>query len=249
MSMSIVLPKKSRALGIPIVVSFTVGLALTACASGGVARQVHTGVRVEPTGPAAQAVSATASPTADPPIAASDLGAAPALPQLPGLRQASLSPTREQRVSSLTVPAGTPIATAVAELGAKLGWTVSVDPDVRGTARTTTLRDGTVAEALNELVSRNGYAYQLQGTQQGTVLRVVPIRMESRTFRLDYVALSRVGTMSTIVQRRLNGGISQPVGGLGSVGANAGGLGALAGGGGECCRPVGRRHLAGNSSR
>lgn len=217
---------------IPIVVSCTAALAITACASGGATRQVHTGVRVEPTGPTAQ----TATSTADQPTAPFDLSAPPALPQLPGARQAALSPAREQRVSSLNVPAGTPIATAVAQLGAKLGWTVSVDPDVRGTARTTTLRDVTVGEALNELVSRNGYAYQLQGTQQGTVLRVVPIRMESRTFRLDYVALSRVGTMSTIVQRRLNnggsGGNSQQIGGgLGGQGLNGGGVGGLGGGG------------------
>ena len=28
--------------------------------------------------------------------------------------------------------------------------------------------------------------------------------METRNFRLDYVAISRVGTMSTVVQRRLS---------------------------------------------
>jgi MSHA type pilus biogenesis protein MshL len=233
MSMSIELLAKSWARSaIPIVISCTAALALIACASGGAARQVHTGVRVEPTGPVAPTTQAT--PTADQPVATFDL-VAPSLPQLPGVRQAALSPGREQRVSSLIVAAGTPIATAVAQLGAKLGWTVSVDPDVRGTARTTSLRDVTVGEALNELVSRNGYAYQLQGTQQGTVLRVVPIRMESRTFRLDYVALSRVGTMSTIVQRRLNGGggNSQQTGGLGGQSSAASGVGALGGAGGD----------------
>lgn len=221
---------------LPIVISCTAAFALTACATSGATRQVHAGVRVEPTSPVAQVTSA-ASPTVDQPIATLDLSAPPALPQLPGVRQASLSPAREQRVSSLNIPEGTPIATAVAQLGAKLGWTVSVDPDVRGTARTTSLRDVTVGEALNELVSRNGYAYQLQGTQQGTVLRVVPIRMESRTFRLDYVALSRVGTMSTIVQRRLNGGGNngnQQQGGLGGgAGSNAGGVGGVGGAGGD----------------
>lgn len=218
---------------IPIVVLCTAAPALTDCASGGSSRQVHTGVRVEPASPTAQAPQAPSS-TADPSTAAFDLGAPPVLPQLPGGRQPALSPAREQRVSSLNVPAGTPVATAVAQLGGKLGWTVSIDPEVRGTAHAMNLRDVTVGEALNELVSRNGYAYQLQGTQQGTVLRVIPIRMESRTFRLDYVALSRVGTMSTIVQRRLsnNGGVgNQQLGGAGGLNSGGSGVGALGAGG------------------
>jgi MSHA biogenesis protein MshL len=90
----------------------------------------------------------------------------------------------------------------------------------------------TLDSALAELVGRRGYAYQVQGS----VLRVVPIRMETRTFTLDYVALSRVGSMSTIVQRRLSNSIANgsgfgqqqgvPVGnqqpGFGNFGAGGG---------------------------
>jgi MSHA biogenesis protein MshL len=216
---------------IPAAGSCAVALTLSGCTSGGAARQVHTGVRVEPVASAAQGTQ-SAAPTSGATTVAFDPGAPPPLPQLPGARQSALSAAREQRVSSLNVAAGTPVSTAVAQLGAKLGWSVSVDPEVRGTMHSVNLRDVTVGEALNELVSRNGYTYQLQqGTQQGTVLRVVPIRMESRTFHLDYVALSRVGTMSTIVQRRLSNGAgnNQQMGG--AVGLNSGTNGALGAGG------------------
>src|SRR5581483_1435160 len=97
-------------------------------------------------------------------------------------------------------------ATAVTQLGAKLGWSVSIDPEVRGTTQAS-LKNVSVDAALRELISRNGYAYQLQGS----VLRVVPIKMETRTFHLDYVALSRVGTMSTVVQRRLSNSLNNGV--------------------------------------
>ncbi|HEY9229778.1 MAG TPA: hypothetical protein VIP11_24215, partial [Gemmatimonadaceae bacterium] len=106
------------------------------------------------------------------------------------------------------------------------------DPDVRGTT-SGTLRNVTLDSALSELVGRRGYAYQVQGT----VLRIVPIRMETRTFTLDYVALSRVGSMSTIVQRRLSNagtGIGyQPgtvTGGLSLQAAGPNQLGAAIGG-------------------
>src|SRR5262249_35680435 len=156
---------------------------------------------------------------------------APSLPRLPGPNAPALSSAPERRISTLDVPAGTPISVAVSELGAKLGWSVSIDPAARGTTQAS-LKNVTVDAALHELVTRNGYAYQLQGT----VLRVVPVRMETRNFKLDYVAISRVGTMSTVVQRRLanslnNGGLqagtltglslqSSGVGGLGASGAD-----------------------------
>ena len=133
----------------------------------------------------------------------SEPAAAPSLPTVAGANAPALSSAPEQRISTLDVPAGTPISAAVSELGAKLGWSVSVDPAVRGTTQAN-LRNVTVDAALHELVTRNGYAYQVQGT----VLRVVPVRMETRNFKLDYVAISRVGTMSTVVQRRLSNSLN-----------------------------------------
>ncbi|MDB4876528.1 MAG: Type secretion system protein [Gemmatimonadetes bacterium] len=194
---------------------------LAACASGGAApaSQVRTSVHVEP--PPAQATTAASSPAA----LTIDPGAPPSLPQLPG-KQPALSAAPQQRISQIDVPSGTPIATAVAQLGAKLGLTVTVDPGVTGTAHAS-LHNVTIDEALHELVSRNGYAYQLQGN----VLRVVPVRMETRTFPLDYVALSRTGTMSTVVQRRLSSAGGVQAGTSTGLSSFAGGPGA--GGGGD----------------
>jgi len=75
---------------------------------------------------------------------------------------------------------------------------VTVDPEVRGTTGGT-LRNVTLDRALQELVGRRGYAFQIDGS----VLHVEPIRMTTRTFRLDYVALSRIGTMSIVIHRAL----------------------------------------------
>src|SRR5262249_21834975 len=158
-------------MSIPIRVLSRTGLAfasatLFACASGGstAPRPVHTSVRVEPQ---------AGAPTG--PIGVNDPepGAAPSLPRTPGPNAPARSSAPERRISTLDVPAGTPISVAVSELGAKLGWSVSIDPAVRGTTQAS-LKNVTIDAALQELVTRNGYAYQLQGT----VLRVVPVRME-----------------------------------------------------------------------
>jgi MSHA biogenesis protein MshL len=82
---------------------------------------------------------------------------------------------------------------------------VSVDPDVRGTVAMN-LHDVTLEEALREVVRKNGYSYQLQGR----TLRITPIRLATRIFTLDYVALSRIGTANTVIQRRLSSGTSSP---------------------------------------
>lgn len=200
---------------------------LAACASGGApSRPIHSSVHVEPT-PALQ--------SGDDRIA--EPAAAPALPRMANTSSPALSSAPEQRISTLDVPAGTPISVAVSQLGAKLGWSVSVDPGVRGTTQAN-LKNVTVDGALRELVSKNGYAYQLQGT----VLRVVPVRMETRNFRLDYVAISRVGTMSTVVQRRLsnnfnNGGL-QPGTTLGGSSQSPGGFGAMGASGADVLSAV-----------
>jgi MSHA biogenesis protein MshL len=109
----------------------------------------------------------------------------------------ALAPGPERRISLLDVPAGTPIASAVTQIGNQFGLRVTVDAAVHGTAAVS-LRDVTLHEALEAVVSRNGAAFELQGSE----LRVFPVRMETRTFPLDYVAISRVGSTSTVVRRR-----------------------------------------------
>lgn len=201
---------------VPLVAGVVLG-----CASGGSGRQVRSSVHTEPTTVVSPSGSAGALENSAP----------PSLPPLPVgvMQQSALSAAPQQRINVLNVPAGTPIATAVTELAAKLGLRASIDPDVRGTAMAN-LRDVSVDEALRELVSRNGYAYQLQDD----VLRVVPIRQTSRTFHLDYVAIARVGTMSTVVQRRLtNTATTQQPGTTTGLSPNAAGGIQLAGAGGD----------------
>lgn len=192
----------------------TIG-ALSACASGGSpASQVHTSVRVEAPTPASTQSSGSTQT-----VGTIEPALPPALPQPAGPGPA-LAAAPERRLREVNIPAGTPLASAVATIGAQYGLTVNVDPDVRGTAQAN-LRNVTLEEALNQIVTPNNARFQLQGS----VLRVVPIRMETRTFPLDYVSLSRVGTMSTVVQRRLagaSGAVASPGTATGlSVGAGA----------------------------
>ena len=194
--------------------SMVVATALTACASAAGGPTAHSSVHVEPQADVAQAgvaANANDAPAAD--------NASTSLPRLPGAPALSAAP--ERRINVLNLPPGTPIATAVSELAAKLGLSVAVDPEVHGTT-SVNLHNVTLDEALQQIVAHNGYAYQLQGQ----VLRVVPIHLESRTFHLDYVAISRVGTMSTIVQRRLTNTMATPLQGAGFTGINgaAGGI-------------------------
>ena len=106
-------------------------------------------------------------------------------------------------------------------LAEQFGMGFSIDPAVEGRV-TQRLRDVTLEEALRELVPSQ-YAYNVQGG----VLRVMPVGMTTKIFNLDYVSLSRVGTSTTVIQRRL-AGASGGAGGVGNVGAQAG----LGGGGG-----------------
>ena len=162
------------------------------CATIAPTPEMHTSVRVEPTkGAGIPALPTVPARTPAPPT---DL---PSLP--PDVSGPALASAPERRLLEVNIPAGTPIATAVAQIAREYGLSVVVDPDVRGTTQAH-LINVSLTEALDHIVTPNRARYHLQGG----VLRVVPIRMESRTFTLDYVAVSRVGTMSTVVHRRLS---------------------------------------------
>ena len=104
-------------------------------------------------------------------------------------------------------------------LADQFGLQYQVDPSVHARVNTT-LRNKTLPEAL-EAIMPQGVSY---GIRNG-VLRVGPARLETRTFSLDYVALSRVGTASTVIQRRLGNGA------IGGANTNTGsGTGSLSGG-------------------
>jgi MSHA biogenesis protein MshL len=117
------------------------------------------------------------------------------------------------------------VSVVVRELAGKFGLQYQIDPAVRGTVNTN-LRNKTLSEALAAIMPQ-GVTYQVQNG----VLRVGPARIMTRIFSLDYVALSRFGSASTIIQRRL--GNTALGGGLGGGSALGSGVGAsLAGGGG-----------------
>ena len=94
----------------------------------------------------------------------------------------------------------------------QFGMGFSIDPAVAGTV-TQRLRDVTLEEALRDIVPPQ-YTYNLQGG----VLRVMPVGMSTRIFSLDYVSLSRIGTSTTVIQRRLAGSGSQGSSGAGTTG-------------------------------
>ena len=109
-------------------------------------------------------------------------------------------------------------------LAEQFGMGFSIDPAVEGRV-TQRLRDVTLEEALRELVPPQ-YAYNVQGG----VLRVMPVGMTTKIFNLDYVSLSRVGTSTTVIQRRLAGsGGASGAAGVGNVGTQPG-LGGGSGG-------------------
>src|SRR3954465_15209869 len=92
--------------GAPLVAATLVA---AGCASSAPARGVQTSVRVDPvTAPVTQ--QATGTNKNAPP---------PALPQLSGTAAPVLSGAPERRVTSIDVPAGTPIGVALSQLGSK----------------------------------------------------------------------------------------------------------------------------------
>lgn len=185
-------------------------LAGTACASAPAAAP-HTSVRLEPPKPGTAA-------DASAPL--------PALPPLSG--SGAISEGSAPRLQSLSA-VNQDLGVVIRELATKFGMQYSIDPAVRGTVNTR-LRNTTLPEALNAIMPQ-GVTYEIRDG----VLRVGPARIETRIFSLDYVALSRVGTAFTVIQRRLGssgiGNASSGVGGVGGVGGG-GGAGGVAGGGG-----------------
>ena len=173
-------------------------LFLGACASSSAAAPARTQVHLEPVRSA-------------PKEAAAPL---PSLPSLSGDAGIAGGPATAPRLNSLTA-VNQDVAVVVRELAAKFGMQYQIDPEVRGIVNTT-IRNKTLPEALAAIIPQ-GATYEIQNG----VIRVGPMRIATRIFSLDYVALSRVGTASTIIQRRL---------GVNSIGSAPGG-GATAGGG------------------
>jgi len=183
-------------------------LAGSACSRPAIApTPVQTTVRTEPAAVAPQS------------IAPGDDGAVLPLTNRP-VAPSALADAPTKRVS-INAPPGSDVADVARQIGKTFGLNVAVDPDVHGKV-VANLRDVTLDEALQDVVRKNGFSYQLQGR----TLRVTPVRLSTRIFTLDYVALSRVGTANTVIQRRLSGSASggavAGLAGLGSPGSSAG---------------------------
>ena len=158
---------------------FLAVLCISGCASAPVAAPT-TQVRLEP--PPSVPDTAPGTPL-------------PALPSIGG--DVALSERASvRRLSTLSVT-NQDVSTVVRELATKFGMQYQVDPSVRGSVNAD-LRNATLQEALAAIVPQ-GATYQVQDN----VIRVGPARLMTRIFSLDYVALSRVGTASTVIQRRL----------------------------------------------
>jgi MSHA biogenesis protein MshL len=182
-------------------------LVAAACASSPPVTAPQTQVRLEPPRPSADA-------------------SAP-LPALPVLSSGGTisEGTSGPRVQDLTA-VNQEFGTVVRALAKQFGLQYQIDPAVRGLVNTT-IRNATLPEAL-AMILPQGATYQIANG----VLRIAPARMETRIFSLDYVALSRVGTASTVIQRRLgtsgvgnSGSGNQGAGGQAGFGGASGGIG------------------------
>lgn len=151
------------------------------------------------------------------------------LPNLAVAPAGTISEGGAPRLQSLNA-VNQPVGVVVRELAARFGLQYQIDPQVRGTVNAN-LRNATLAEAL-EVIVPQGATYEIRNG----VLRLAPARVETRIFTLDYVALSRVGTASTVIQRRLGnsglGGGSGLTGGATGAVSGAGGFGGIGGVGG-----------------
>lgn len=82
-------------------------------------------------------------------------------------------------------------------LATSFGLDYEIAPQVSGRV-SVSLHGVTLQEALDAIVSPHGFSYELQER----VLRVGPARVQTRIFALEYLAISRVGVATTVVQRR-----------------------------------------------
>lgn len=174
-------------------------VSVAACASAPAPFQPRTAVHTEP------APSVVPQGTLEAPAPAP-------LPNVAPSAGSNLASPTEQRIAAIDAPAGSNVGDVVRQIGQKLGLNVVVDPDVRTTVEAH-LHDVTLNQALDELVRKNNLAYQIEDH----TLRITPLRFHTKIFTLDYVALSRVGTANTVIQRRLSSTTNTGTQTIGSV--------------------------------
>ena len=176
----------------------------------------RTSVRLDPT-PASAPASSDRSGTGGTSGTAKAPAPLPALPTSSG----TISDGGGPRIQALDAD-GLELGVVVRALAQQFNLQYQVDPAVRGKVYAR-LRNATLSEALNQILPQ-GATYDISNR----TLRVSAARVDTRTFTLDYVAISRFGTAATVIQRRLG----SSGGGIGQTGGQGGGLGAGGGGGG-----------------
>ncbi len=146
------------------------------------------------------------------------------LPNLPSISPfGGIADPKAPRVRELNA-VDQDLTAVVRVLADQFGLQYQVDPAARGRVNTS-LRNKTLPEALDAIMPQ-GVSYEIRNG----VLRVGPARLETRTFSMDYVALSRIGTASTVIQRRLNGGLGgSPTGTNPAFGSGGGGADVISG--------------------
>ena len=154
---------------------------------------------------------------------------------LPGLTIAQISDAGQpvKRIQLLDA-VGKELPVVLRGLATSFGLNYQIDPSVRG-AVNTRLAGVTLEQALDAIVLPQGYSYSIEDG----VLQVGAAKLQTRMFSLDYVALQRVGSTNTSIQRRLSGGGNSTSGinqtsnsGINQT-SNSGAFGGLGGGGGS----------------
>jgi MSHA biogenesis protein MshL len=150
----------------------------------------------------------------------------PPLPVAPQIIESAGGARRIQRLDAVDQD----VRALVRGLAESFNVSYEIDPEVQGTV-TARLQGASLEEALAIVLPARGYSYSFQNG----VLRVGVARYQTRMFAMDYIALSRVGTGSTVIQRRLTGvGTTGVQGG----GAQPGGFGGGQFGGGDAITSV-----------
>lgn len=137
---------------------------------------------------------------------------------LPGLTISQISDAGEPvRRIQLLDAVGKELPVVLRGLATSFGLNYQIDPQVRGSVNTR-LQGVTLEQALDAIVLPQGFSYSIEGG----VLQVGAARLQTRMFSLDYVALQRVGSTNTSIQRRLSGSGNQTANPFG-IGGSAGG--------------------------
>jgi len=198
-----------------ILSTIAIALGATGCASGGASAPE---TAPNPDAGTDYRTRVYVEPVNSDPKAGAPRDTAHASAYLPGLMIAQISDAGEPvRRIQLLDAVGKELPVVLRGLATSFGLNYQIDPNVRGSVNTR-LQGVTLEQALDAIVLPQGYSYSIEGG----VLQVGAARLQTRMFTLDYVALQRVGSTNTSIQRRLSGGGNQTANPFGIGGSSSG---------------------------